>query len=172
MTTAARWWLVGLSLLLVGCGSKPAAISLSPLPSTPAVESRSPEPAASDTPAPPASLSVTGSRYGRIIADSAGRTLYMFDAEAGPSPKCYGPCAAAWPPLLATGTPVSGPGLSQALIAAASRSDGSQQITYNGHPLYYYVGDRAPGEIGCQAVFEFGGGWFVVDDRGSKITSS
>ena len=86
-------------------------------------------------------------------------------------PKCYGPCAAAWPPLSTTTAPVSGPDLSQALIATASRSDGSAQVTYNGHPLYYYIGDRAAGEIKCQAAFEYGGGWYVVDAQGNKIST-
>jgi len=60
--------------------------------------------------------------------------------------------------------------LDQSLFATTVRRDGSRQVTYNRHPLYYYVGDRVPGEIKCQAVFEYGGGWYVVDPRGTRIT--
>jgi predicted lipoprotein with Yx(FWY)xxD motif len=97
--------------------------------------------------------------------------VYLFDAEASATPRCYGACAAAWPPLLLTTSPFAGGGLSQALIATVARSDGSTQVTYNGHALYLYAGDRAPGEIKCQAVVEFGGGWYVVDGQGNKIST-
>jgi predicted lipoprotein with Yx(FWY)xxD motif len=120
---------------------------------------------------PPNTLSVAVSRYGKIIVDGQGRTLYLFDAERTITPKCYGACAVAWPPLLTTGARVAGEGLSQALIATATRSDGSMQVAYNSHALYLYVGDRAPGEIRCQAVVEYGGGWFVVDAEGNKVTT-
>lgn len=86
-------------------------------------------------------------------------------------PKCYGPCAAAWPPLLTTRAPLSGPDLSQQLIAVATRSDGTMQVVYNGHPLYYYAGDHAAGEIKCQAVSEYGGGWYVLDAHGNEIST-
>lgn len=159
--------LVGLGVLLVACGSPATSVPASPSLSAPAaVTTPSPLPSSQ-----PASLSVASSRYGKIIVDSSGRTLYLFDAERTTEPRCYGPCAAAWPPLSTTTAPVSGSDLSQALIATAPRSDGSLQVTYKGHPLYYYVGDRAPGEIKCQAVFEYGGGWYVLDAQGNKIST-
>jgi predicted lipoprotein with Yx(FWY)xxD motif len=130
-----------------------------------------PTQSATPSPSSPETLTVAGSRYGRIIVDGKGRTLYLFDSEGSTTPKCYGACAAAWPPLLLTTSPVAGGGLSQALIATAARRDGSTQVTYNGHALYLYAGDRDPGEIKCQAVVEFGGGWFVVDAQGNKITT-
>ena len=76
-----------------------------------------------------------------------------------------------WPPLLATTQSTSDPLLNQTSIGVSQRNNGAQQLTYNGHPLYYYVGDRNPGEIKCQAVIEFGGGWYVVDSQGNKITT-
>jgi len=92
-----------------------------------------------------AQLATAESRYGRILVDGSGRTVYLFDIERDPTPRCYDACAVSWPPLLAT--------------------------TASGHPLYYYVGDRNVGDIKCQAVIEFGGGWYVVDSRGNKITT-
>jgi predicted lipoprotein with Yx(FWY)xxD motif len=119
----------------------------------------------------PATLTVANSRYGKIIVDSSGRTLYLFDAESSAVPRCYGPCATAWPPLLTSSAPIAGQDLSQSLIATAKRTDGSTQVTYNGHLLYYYVGDRSPGEIKCQAAVEYGGGWYVLDLHGNKISA-
>ena len=73
--------------------------------------------------------------------------------------------------MLATTQSTSDPLLNQTSIGVSQRNNGAQQLTYNGHPLYYYVGDRNPGEIKCQAVIEFGGGWYVVDSQGNKITT-
>lgn len=157
-----------LVLLLIACGTPAKSVVATPSPTpTPTTATQAPTP----SPPPPDTLSVAGSRYGKIIVDGQGRTLYLFDAERTATPKCYGACAGAWPPLLIATSPVAGGGLSQALIAAVARSDGSMQVTYNGHPLYLYVGDRAPGEIKCQAAFEYGGGWYVVDAQGNKIAT-
>jgi predicted lipoprotein with Yx(FWY)xxD motif len=154
-------------LFLIACGT-PTGSAATP---SPAPAASTPTQSAAPSPSPPETLTVAASRYGRIIVDRQGRTVYLFDAEASTTPRCYGACAAAWPPLLLTTSPFAGGGLSQALIATVARSDGSAQVTYNGHALYLYAGDRAPGEIKCQAVVEFGGGWFVVDAQGNKITT-
>jgi predicted lipoprotein with Yx(FWY)xxD motif len=157
-----------LALLLIACGTPAKSVAATPT-STPLASTPAQSPAPS--PSPPDTLSVAASRYGRIIVDGHGRTLYLFDAERSTTPKCYGACAGAWPPLLVNMAPVAGGGLSEALIATVARSDGSMQVAYNGHALYLYAGDRAPGEIKCQAVVEYGGGWFVVDAQGNKITT-
>lgn len=114
---------------------------------------------------------MANSRYGKIIVDGAGHTLYLFDLERGPKPVCDGACAVAWPPLLAAVATASVAELDPARITTTLRKDGASQVAYNGHPLYYYAGDRAPGEIKCQAVVEFGGGWYVIDTRGNKIST-
>lgn len=116
-------------------------------------------------------LSVANSRYGKIIVDGSGRTLYLFDIERDHMPACNSACAIAWPPLLAPAGVATSLELDQALIATAVRNDGSLQLAYNGHPLYYYAGDHSAGEIKCQAVIEFGGGWYVIDAQGSKIST-
>ena len=157
-----------LALFLAACGTTPKSVAATPSP-TPTADAPTQSPTPS--PSPPDTLSVAGSRYGKIIVDGQGRTLYLFDAERTPIPKCYGACAVAWPPLLIATSPAAGGGLSQALIATVTRSDGSMQVTYNGHDLYLYAGDRSPGEIKCQAAVEYGGGWFVVDAQGNKIST-
>lgn len=158
--------LIAFGLLIAACGAPAASALASPSPTVTATST--PTPTASS---PTATLSVANSRYGKIIVDGHGRTLYLFDAEGSAVPKCDGPCATAWPPLLTTTPPVAGPDISQALIATAKRADGSTQVAYNGHLLYYYVGDRAPGEIKCQAAIEYGGGWYVLDVDGNKIST-
>ena len=108
------------------------------------------------------------SDYGRIIADGRGRTLYLFTRDDGKS-RCYGDCADAWPPLITKGAPRAGDRVKKRLLGTVKRRDGHRQVTYNGHPLYYYVGDSAPGEVLCQAVFEFGGWWYVVRRSGEAV---
>jgi predicted lipoprotein with Yx(FWY)xxD motif len=116
-----------------------------------------------------ASVTVHDSRYGRILTDGGGRTLYLFTRERSARSRCYGACAAAWPPLIAHGPLVAGRGTRRGLLATTRRRDGSRQVTYRGHPLYYYVGERRAGEILCQDVIEFGGTWLVVSPAGKAV---
>jgi len=159
---AIAGWLVG------ACGAA-APPTPSPSPST-AQASVPATPSAAPTPTPAPDLLLADSRYGKILFDGSGRTLYLFTADGGAVPRCYNACATAWPPFVLTHPPTAGPGLEQSKVATATRTDGAIQVTYNGHPLYYYAGDHAPGEIKCQAVVEFGGGWYVVDGQGNQIT--
>jgi predicted lipoprotein with Yx(FWY)xxD motif len=102
-----------------------------------------------------------------VIFASNNRVLYVFGADHGTKSTCYGVCASAWPPLLSNGsTPSAGAGLSAKLLGTTRRSDGSIQVTYGGHPLYYYSGDP-PGKIMCQAANMHGGFWYVVNANGS-----
>jgi predicted lipoprotein with Yx(FWY)xxD motif len=112
------------------------------------------------------------SRYGRILVDRDGRTLYLFTRDSTDRSRCYGPCARAWPPYIVRSRGRAGSGAQAQLLGLARRSDGSQQLTYNGHPLYYYIGDRRPGQILCQDVEEYGGHWWIVSPRGKPITGS
>ena len=118
----------------------------------------------------PATLTARSTRFGRVLFDGRGRALYAFtrDRRGGPS-RCYGACAAAWPVYFAKGRLRAGTGLKQSLIGTTRRRDGRLQLTYNGWPLYYYVGDRRPGQILCQNVREFGGLWLVVRPSGQLV---
>lgn len=114
-------------------------------------------------------IKAVNSDYGRVVADGRGEALYLFDKEGGPTPRCYGACAAVWPPLLVRGKPSSGAGLDGSLLGSTRRRNGQLQVTYGGHPLYYYVGD-SPGAILCHDVFEFGGTWLVVGPNGRAVS--
>ena len=109
------------------------------------------------------------SRYGTVLFDGRGFALYLFTRERGRTPACYGACAKAWPPFLTTGCPSGGRGARGSLVGSVRRRDGTRQVTYRGHPLYYYVGDRRPGDILCQNVVEFGGTWLVVKPSGAPV---
>ena len=117
-----------------------------------------------------ATLTVRSSRFGRILFDGRGRALYAFtrDRRGGRS-RCYGACVKAWPVYFAKGRALAGKGVRQSLIGATRRRDGRRQVTYNGRPLYYYVGDKSPGQILCQNVDEFGGTWLVVRPNGRLV---
>lgn len=114
-------------------------------------------------------LTVRGSQWGRIVFDQRGRALYAFTSDTRARSTCYGACAAAWPPYLVRGKIRAGAGTRRALLRTTRRRDGSRQATYNGWPLYYYVGDRRPGEVRCQNVLGFGGLWLVVRPNGRLV---
>jgi predicted lipoprotein with Yx(FWY)xxD motif/uncharacterized membrane protein YphA (DoxX/SURF4 family) len=115
-------------------------------------------------------LTIHDSRYGRILSDGRGFALYAFtrDPRGGKS-TCYGDCAVAWPPYIVKARPPAGAGVRGGLIGTVRRADGRLQATYNGRPLYYYVGDRRPGLVLCQDVFEYGGTWLVVRGTGALV---
>ncbi len=111
------------------------------------------------------------SPFGKILQDSKGRTIYLFTKESSEKSECYGECADAWPPVLTKGDPVAGGGVDAKKLGTTKRKGGGTQVTYNGHPLYYYV-DEPANQVLCQAVNEFGGIWYVIDKSGDAITSS
>ena len=91
-----------------------------------------------------ATVGVGNSSLGSILVNSTGRTLYLFKADVGTKSACTGACATAWPPLLATGKPTAGAGLTASKLGTITRSGGKQQVTYNGHPLYLFIKDQSP----------------------------
>jgi predicted lipoprotein with Yx(FWY)xxD motif len=117
-----------------------------------------------------ATLTVRSTRFGPILFDGRGRALYAFtrDRRGGRS-RCYGACTKAWPVYLAKGRLLVGKGVRQSLLGTSRRRDGRLQVTYNGRPLYYYVGDKKPGQVLCQNVDEFGGTWLVMRPTGRLV---
>jgi predicted lipoprotein with Yx(FWY)xxD motif len=126
-------------------------------------------PAPATTAASGKAVKVSPSRYGPVLFDGKGRALYLFTKEKTSKSRCYGDCARAWPPFISSGKPRAGKGADQDLLGTTKRRNGKRQVTYNGHPLYYYVADTQAGQITCQDVYEFGGTWLVVDRRGRAV---
>jgi predicted lipoprotein with Yx(FWY)xxD motif len=116
-----------------------------------------------------ATLTARSSAYGRILFDGHGFALYAFTADSHGHSACRGACARAWPPYVVAGRLRAGPGVDRSLTGTIRRADGTRQVTYKGRPLYYYVGDRRPGQVFCQDVFEFGGLWLVVRPSGRLV---
>ena len=104
--------------------------------------------------------------FGTILTDESGRSLYLFTKDERNVSTCTGGCALAWPPLITVEDPVAGEGVAEDRIGTISRSDGSNQVTYNGWPLYYYASDEKPGDANGQ---DRGGVWFVVNTDGGPV---
>jgi predicted lipoprotein with Yx(FWY)xxD motif len=117
-----------------------------------------------------ARLSVHSSVYGKTVFGPSGKVVYVFGADRGSTSRCYGVCAKAWPPLLTTGAPLAGPGIEAKLLGTTKRTDGTLQVTYNGHPLYYYSADKV-GKIMCQHANMHGGLWLIIKPNGQPNTA-
>jgi predicted lipoprotein with Yx(FWY)xxD motif len=113
-------------------------------------------------------IQVSSSDYGQILFDGENRAIYLFDKEEGSSSECYGDCASAWPPVLTKSEPQAGNGVDAGRLGTSKRDDGTTQVTYAGHPLYYYA-PEGPGQVLCQNVDEFGGLWLVVTPDGEPV---
>jgi predicted lipoprotein with Yx(FWY)xxD motif len=103
---------------------------------------------------------------GSVLVDSEGMTVYLFTPDKGTTSVCYGGCESAWPPVVAEGKPTAGEGAMSPALGTTKRKDGTMQVTYEGHPLYTFAGDEAPGEANGQ---EDEGVWFVLDESGSAV---
>jgi predicted lipoprotein with Yx(FWY)xxD motif len=118
-----------------------------------------------------ATVTVASSKLGKILTDGKGRTLYLFAADKTSKSTCDGACASLWPPLTVTGAPNPGPGVPSSLLGTTKRSDGTTEVTYAGHPLYYYAGDSAAGDTTGQNLTQFGAKWYVLSANGTEITN-
>jgi predicted lipoprotein with Yx(FWY)xxD motif len=119
-----------------------------------------------------ATLGVTNTDLGKVLVDSQGITLYLFEKDSGSKSACSGACATAWPPLRANGKPTVGSGTNASLVGTIPRTDGKPQVTYNGHPLYRYQGDTKAGDTSGQGLSAFGGSWFALDSAGNRNSTT
>ena len=170
----------GLGLTLAAVAMVAAACSSASSSSTPSATgatatSLAPPTSASAVPSPAASgpalaLKTESGSQGIWVTNSSGRALYVFTKDKGSTSECYGACAAAWPPLLATGpVTISGKFTVPADLGTTTRTDGTKQVTYGGHPLYYFAGDTAAGQTKGQGV---GGVWFIVGPVANVMTGT
>jgi predicted lipoprotein with Yx(FWY)xxD motif len=155
--------LAAMALLTAACGSGGGAYGAG----TP-VASASSSPTATAT-----TLMLANSKLGQILADRSGRSLYVFEADTGTTSVCVSAgCVAEWPPFTADGTPQVTAGLAADQLGTTNRPDGRHQVTYHGHPLYYFAGDSQPGSTAGQALNDNGGPWYVVDADGTPVDPS
>jgi predicted lipoprotein with Yx(FWY)xxD motif len=156
---------LAVALIAAGCGSSASssAYSAGPYGSAAVASARS----LTDS----TRVGVASSQLGRIVVDGKGRTLYLFEKDKNRRSACYGQCPTYWPALLTHSKPVARAGAKQSLLGTTRRANGSQQVTYGGHPLYRFALDSKPGQTKGEGLQDFGGGWDVVSPAGKKIES-
>jgi predicted lipoprotein with Yx(FWY)xxD motif len=147
------------ALVLAACGSSTSGTTSSSTS------------AATSSPRPASIVGTKTSSLGTFLVDAKGRALYLWDADHGPTSACSGDCATDWPPLTTTGTPTAIGQAKSSLLGTTKRADGSREVTYAGHPLYYFAGDSAPGQTSGQGSDSFGSPWWVVSPGGKAIQS-
>jgi len=112
------------------------------------------------------------SDLGTILVDGEGKTLYLFEADKGGTSSCSGGCAAVWPPVTTSGSATAGAGAQENLLGTTMRSDGTKEVTYAGHPLYWFSGDAGAGDTNGEGLTDFGGAWYAVSPAGSAVEES
>jgi predicted lipoprotein with Yx(FWY)xxD motif len=158
---------LGIALIAAGCGGSGSGAPNSSGPNGSTAAPSPPNAAAGG-----AQVAVASSPLGRILVDGGGLTLYLFEKDTSTASTCDGACATSWPPLTTTGTPRAGDGALAAKLGTTKRTDGKIEVTYNGHPLYYYAGDTKPGDTTGQGLDSFGAEWWVLSPAGEKIETS
>ena len=160
--------IVAVGLLAAACGSSSGKSNTASAGQLAASSSAA---ASASTGAAPAAVQTHDGPLGTYLTDSAGRTLYMFASDTATSSSCTSACANVWPPLTATGSPTAG-GNVMGTLTTITRSDGTKQVVYAGHPLYYFKGDSAAGATKGQGSNGFGAKWWVLSASGQPIESS
>ncbi|MGH2984376.1 MAG: COG4315 family predicted lipoprotein [Solirubrobacterales bacterium] len=163
---------VAAGLLIAGCGDDDDDSE-----SAAGGTSATTEVAAPTTTAPPSgagtgagtTIKTADSQYGDVLFGGDDQAIYYFDKESGSKSECNGACAEAWPPVLTEGAPEAGAGAEAGLLGTTQRDDGTTQVTYDGHPLYYYA-HEGPGVVECHNVEEFGGLWLAVQGNGQQVS--
>ena len=163
---------VGAALALGACGDAEDS-SGAPARTATSAPAAGSDPRAEDSSAAAASaagvtIKSASSDFGTILFNRRGQAIYLFDREERARSECYGACAQAWPPVLTAGRPRAAGRTRPSLLGTIRRRNGKRQVTYAGHPLYYYAHER-PGQVLCQGVDEFGGLWLVVKPDGAPV---
>jgi predicted lipoprotein with Yx(FWY)xxD motif len=109
---------------------------------------------------------------GPILVDSRGRTLYLFAKDRNGMSACNTACATYWPALTSHGVPRAGTGVQKSMLKVTKQADGVRQVTYAGHPLYTFVGDKSSGQTAGEGLNNFGAGWYVLAASGQKVEQS
>jgi predicted lipoprotein with Yx(FWY)xxD motif len=115
------------------------------------------------------SVQIARSPFGPVLVDGKGRALYDFPPDGHGTSVCYGACAALWPPLTTSAKPHAAPGVKASLLGTTRRRDGALEVTYAGHPLYYFIADRKAGQFSGQGLNQFGAPWWVLSPAGKEI---
>ena len=160
---------VGVALLAAACasGSSSSAAPASS-PGASSANSASGSAAASGGTA----ITTATSSGSTFLTDGSGRAVYLWVKDTGDASSCSGACAGAWPPVTTTGAPAASGSAKASDLGTITRSDGTKQVTYDGHPLYYFSGDSGAGTATGQGSDSFGAKWWLVSPAGGDVTAS
>lgn len=145
----------GAALILAGCGSSSSSSAAS---------------SSSGATASAVTIKTASGSHGTYLVSSSGRALYLWMGDKAGKSSCSGACAGAWPPLTVSGTPTGSGSVTAADLGTITRSDGTKQVTYKGHPLYYFAGDPGSGTTTGEGSDGFGAKWWLVAPSGAAIT--
>ncbi len=134
-------------------------------PASPTMTGASPSPWYSVT---KAKVAVGDTKIGKVLTGEKGRTLYLFEKDKDGKSTCSGACAVAWPPYITAEKPEAAEGANADMLGTTTRDDGSMQVTYNKHPLYYYALDKKAGDTLGNDIEAFGAEWYAVTSEGKK----
>jgi predicted lipoprotein with Yx(FWY)xxD motif len=170
---------VGAALLVAACSSGSSSTAASAPASSAAVPASSAAAPASSAAASAGSsssggtvISTASSSAGDFLTDGTGRAVYLWVKDTGGTSACSGACAGAWPPVTTTSAATASGSAKASELGTITRSDGTKQVTYDGHPLYYFEGDSGPGTATGQGSDGFGAKWWLVAPSGSDVTAS
>jgi predicted lipoprotein with Yx(FWY)xxD motif len=159
---------VGVAVLAAACASgSSSSTGAAAAPASSAAAA--PSSAASGSAAVIATASSSGNTF---LTDGSGRAVYLWAKDTGDASTCSGACAGAWPPVTTTGAPTASGSAKASDLGTITRSDGTKQVTYDGHPLYYYAGDSGAGMASGQGSDNFGAKWWLVAPSGSDVTAA
>ncbi len=183
-----HWSVIGvvatLLVAMAGCGSSKSSTSSSAGTTSSAASggySRSSAPSTSasttsapaESAAPPVAVTSKSSKLGTILAAGPKRmTVYLFEGDKGAESACSAECAAVWPPVTVASAAQASGGAMSADLGTITRSDGTKQVTYKGHPLYFYAKDGDKGDAYGQGIKSFGADWYVLAPSGNKVDHS
>jgi predicted lipoprotein with Yx(FWY)xxD motif len=174
MRRLAQIGIAATALAGAGCGDSepaPAGSSASEAPSGASSDRKTTLARQAGPPGTGTTIKASASQYGKVLFSKSNRAIYYFDKESTRTPKCYGSCAKAWPPVLTSGKPQAGGAVKPDLLGITRRANGRKQVTYKDHPLYFYVTDPR-GEVECHNIEEFGGLWLAVKPSGNPVPTS
>ena len=157
---------LGAAVVVAACSSGATSSSAAAPAASPAGGSSSSASASGGT-----VITTAKSSGGTVLATSSGRAVYLWAKDTGDMSNCNGACAGAWPPVTTTGTATAAGSAKASDIGTITRSDGTKQVTYDGHPLYYFSGDSGPGTASGQGSDAFGAKWWLVAPSGSDVTA-
>ena len=117
-------------------------------------------------------ITTVSSSAGTFLATSSGHAVYLWSKDGDGMSACTGACTGAWPPVTTTGQVTASGGAKSSDLGTITRPDGTKQVTYDGHPLYFFTGDSGPGMASGQGNDGFGAKWWLVSPSGSDVTSA